>query len=123
MTANSPPPPARLRRPLDRRPNPCAEIELPEDAREREKKRPKSTLETHKHFRSTRHRNCGAAAWQRVQRAYLDGRLRAGQVISCGGLHKICGAFLTDMLQLDLAIHRVPCRLVEPGRGLQVLPR
>jgi hypothetical protein len=98
---------ARMRQ----RPNPCALVELPEDIMRRKTKRTNSV-----DWRNGDQRELGPA-WQRVVDAYLDGRLRDGAVYEIRQIRDLCNVqgVLIEQVQMSLAEHRAPLRLVEHG--------
>jgi hypothetical protein len=98
---------ARMRQ----RPNPCALVELPEDIMRRKTKRTNSV-----DWRNGDQRDLGPA-WQRVVDAYLAGRLRDGAVYEIRQIRDLCNVqgVLIEQVQMSLAEHRAPLRLVEHG--------
>lgn len=57
--------------------------------------------------------------WQRITRAYLDGRLSDGQLVATHELRALCNvhAPAVEGMQMDLSIHRAPLRLICEGPG------
>lgn len=58
--------------------------------------------------------------WEQLQRAYMDGRLRAGKVFDYRGLLDAAGIHYRvelELAQMDLAIHRSPLLIAEVRHG------
>lgn len=111
----------RVRRTLRHQPlhreNPCATIVLPEDRPLPPKKKAMRVID----WKNGAQRS-SAPPWQRVVSAYLDGQLLAGETYSKGALRRICGlsSNVLEGVQMDLAEHRAPVRLIDRGNSVYV---
>ena len=109
----------RLARRRDRRPNPCALVALPEDAKKKRRKaRPK--LNDGKLRGVAGRPGQDVLAWRAVEMAFDAGALREGRDYSLEQIKRICRRAFCDMdlLCLDLAEHRSTVKISHRGRNI-----